>query len=346
MAARPGAAVALAGLMGPPLVIVTVLAILYAQFGELEILGRILSGITAAAAGLLIAVVAKMAMPLFAKRWSWPTAIAILAFIGVAIMRWPLPYVFVVLAPIAVALAWYFPAAKTGKGGKAMNDNPLLALFGYFALLSLFAVGGANAAIPEMHRIAVEVMHWMNDRQFADSFAIAQLSPGPNVIIVTLIGYHVAGFAGAAVATVAMCGPTCVLSFFAARTWDRFKDAPWRIAVQAGLVPVSLGLIAASAFVLARAADKNAAAGLVTAATVAGRGVYAHQSAVVVCHRRCAGSLRLVVRFVTRCTLRHHAERSRGGREGRWPRGQVLNRQGADFTSRCGARAISTAAWC
>ena len=98
-----------------------------------------------------------------------------------------------------------------------MNDNPLLTLAGYFALLSLFAVGGANAAIPEMHRIAVDVMHWMNDRQFADMFAIAQVSPGPNIIIVTLIGYHVAGFAGAAVATAAMCGPTCLVAFFRRR---------------------------------------------------------------------------------------------------------------------------------
>jgi chromate transporter len=150
-----------------------------------------------------------------------------------------------------------------------MNDNPLLALFGYFALLSLFAVGGANAAIPEMHRVAVEVMHWMSDQQFADSFAIAQLSPGPNVIIVTLIGYHVAGLAGAAVATVAMCGPTCVLAYFVGRVWERFKDAPWRAAVQAGLVPVSLGLIGASAFVVARAADHNVYAGAITAATAA-----------------------------------------------------------------------------
>ena len=148
-----------------------------------------------------------------------------------------------------------------------MNDSPLLALAGYFALLSLFAVGGANAAIPEMHRIAVEVMHWMSDRQFADMFAIAQASPGPNVIIVTLIGYHVAGFAGAAVATVAMCGPTCVLAFFVARVWDRFKDARWRIAIQAGLVPVSLGLIGASAFVLARTADHNIYAGIITTVT-------------------------------------------------------------------------------
>jgi chromate transporter len=149
-----------------------------------------------------------------------------------------------------------------------MNENPLIAMAGYFALLSLLAVGGANAAIPEMHRVAVEVMHWMNDREFADSFAIAQMSPGPNVMIVTLIGYHVAGLAGAAAATTAMIGPTCVVSFLVARVWDRFKDAPWRTAIQAGLVPVSLGLIGASAFVLARAADKNIYGFLLTAATV------------------------------------------------------------------------------
>src|ERR1039457_7592190 len=111
-----------------------------------------------------------------------------------------------------------------------MNSAPLPPLAGLFALLSLFPVGGANAAIPELHRVAVEVMHWMNDRQFADMFAIAQVSPGPNVIIIALIGYHVAGFVGAGVATTAMCGPTCLLGFFVARHLDRFQDAPWRSA--------------------------------------------------------------------------------------------------------------------
>jgi chromate transporter len=148
-----------------------------------------------------------------------------------------------------------------------MNQNPLFSLFSLFAALSLFAVGGAQAAIPEIHRVAVDVMHWMSDRQFADMYAISQLSPGPNVIIVALIGFHVAGLAGAAVAIAAMCGPTCVLAYFMARTWDRFKNARWRMAVQAGLVPVSLGLIGASAFVLARAADHNIYAMLITAAT-------------------------------------------------------------------------------
>ena len=147
--------------------------------------------------------------------------------------------------------------------------SPLISLFSLFAVLSLFAVGGAQAAIPEMHRVAVDVMHWLSDRQFADMYAISQVSPGPNVIIVALIGYHVAGFAGASVAITAMCGPTCVLAYFVARIWDRFKHARWRVAVQAGLVPLSLGLIAASAFVLARAADHNAYAALITAATAA-----------------------------------------------------------------------------
>jgi chromate transporter len=150
-----------------------------------------------------------------------------------------------------------------------MNQNPLWALFTLFASLSLVAVGGANSAIPEMHRVAVNLMGWMTDKQFADFFAIAQLSPGPNVIIVTLIGFHVAGLAGAGVAIAAMCGPTCVLAYLVTRTWNRFKDARWRIALQAGLVPVSLGLIAASAYVLARAADHNVYAFVITVITAA-----------------------------------------------------------------------------
>jgi hypothetical protein len=90
------------------------------------------------------------------------------------------------------------------------QTGALTALAMQFAGLSLLAVGGANAVVPEIHRQAVDVAHWMNDREFADLFAIAQVSPGPNVIIVTLIGYRVAGVLGAAVATLAMCTPSCL----------------------------------------------------------------------------------------------------------------------------------------
>ncbi|MBV9557219.1 MAG: chromate transporter [Pseudolabrys sp.] len=164
------------------------------------------------------------------------------------------------------------PAAGAGRrriGVGAQVSGALVTLAVRFALLSLFAIGGANAAIPEMHRLAVQVQQWMSDRQFADMYAISQLSPGPNVIIVTLIGYHVAGLAGALVATAAMTGPTCLFAFWISRVWERFKDAHWRNAIQAGLVPLSIGLMAASAYVITRAADISWVAVLLTAATAA-----------------------------------------------------------------------------
>jgi chromate transporter len=146
-------------------------------------------------------------------------------------------------------------------------QDTLLPLAGYFALMSLFAIGGANAALPEMYRLVVETKQWMTDRQFADMYAMAQVTPGPNVIIVTLIGFHVAGILGALTATVAMCGPTCVFAYFIGRVWDRFKDAQWRIIIQSGMVPLSLGLIAASALVITQVAAKTWVAGGLTAAT-------------------------------------------------------------------------------
>jgi chromate transporter len=147
------------------------------------------------------------------------------------------------------------------------ETGTLLTLTGQFALMSLFAIGGANSAVPEMHRLAVEVERWMTEQQFTDMFAIAQVTPGPNVIIVTLIGYHVAGLLGALITTLAMCGPTCVLAFYVGDAWERFKDAPWRAAIQAGLLPISIGLIAASAFVVASVAAHNFVAVSVVLAT-------------------------------------------------------------------------------
>jgi chromate transporter len=143
----------------------------------------------------------------------------------------------------------------------------LLTLAGFFAVLSLFSIGGGNSAVPEMHRYAVDVQHWLTDRQFADTFALAQLTPGPNLIIVALVGFHVAGVLGAVVAMLAMCGPTGVAAYFVGRASERFRGKIWHSAVSHGLVPVTIGLIAASATVIATTADYSWRAGVVTAGT-------------------------------------------------------------------------------
>jgi chromate transporter len=147
------------------------------------------------------------------------------------------------------------------------ETGSLTTLAAFFAVTSLFAVGGGNAAIPEMHRYAVDVQHWLSDRQFADSFALAQLTPGPNLIIVTLIGYQVAGLAGAVVATLAMCGTTSLLAFIVGRTSERFTGAAWHGALSRGLIPVMIGLTAASATVIVSVADYSWVAAAITAAT-------------------------------------------------------------------------------
>lgn len=133
-----------------------------------------------------------------------------------------------------------------------------------FGLMSLLAIGGANSTIPEMHRVAVAAQHWMSDSQFADMFAIAQLSPGPNVLIVTLIGFHVAGVAGALVATFAMCGPSAMCAYFVSNLLRRSSHASWPAIFQAALVPISIGLMCASGFVLTLTSDRTWAAAAIT----------------------------------------------------------------------------------
>jgi chromate transporter len=144
------------------------------------------------------------------------------------------------------------------------DANPVWTLAWTFGVMSLFAVGGGNAALPEMHRVAVDVQHWLTDKQFADVFAISQLSPGPNVLIVTLIGYTVAGVTGALVATLAMCLPTALMAYGVSRILTKSSHSRWPAIIQSALVPLSIGLMGASGFILARASDHTWVAAAVT----------------------------------------------------------------------------------
>jgi chromate transporter len=131
--------------------------------------------------------------------------------------------------------------------------------------LALISFGGVNTVLPALHHIAVNEQHWMTDRDFANMFALASVSPGPNFMVLTLIGYKAAGALGALVATFTLCVPTSLLAFAVVKLWDRFKTARWRIAVQDGLVPVTVGFVAAAAVLLVRASDNSVAAYGITA---------------------------------------------------------------------------------
>jgi chromate transporter len=101
-----GGLVALVGLLAPPMALIIVIGALYAHYGDLPALRRALIGVTAAAAGLIMSTVAKMALPLFRNRAVGGPVIALATFGAIGIAQWPLPIVLVVVLPLSLALAW------------------------------------------------------------------------------------------------------------------------------------------------------------------------------------------------------------------------------------------------
>ena len=151
-----------------------------------------------------------------------------------------------------------------------MKNQVLWQIAMTFASLSLVAMGGANAVVPEIHRQIVGAHGWMNDATFAQLFAIAQAAPGPNILLASLIGWRVAGMAGLAVATLAMIVPSSVLAFTVGRLVNRLANGPWINVIKAGLVPVAVGLIMAGGMVMGRAAVHS----LFSLALTAGGGIF------------------------------------------------------------------------
>jgi chromate transporter len=102
-----GALVALVGLLGPPFVIVTFFGVLYAYYGTIDSLQRMFAGVAAAAAGLTLSTSVKMLQPLITERLGTPHVMALAAFTGVGVLRWPIYWVLGALIPVSIALAWW-----------------------------------------------------------------------------------------------------------------------------------------------------------------------------------------------------------------------------------------------
>ena len=150
-----------------------------------------------------------------------------------------------------------------------MDFGQLAALFLFFLMLAFLAVGGAPTVLPEMHRYVVEVHGWITSTQFAELYTLAQVAPGPNVMYIPLIGWHVAGWPGAAATTIAFLVPTLTLTLMVAHLHKRHPTAAFGLALRRGLTSITIGLVFASGWILMRAVNEDWRGYLVTAATVA-----------------------------------------------------------------------------
>ena len=137
-----------------------------------------------------------------------------------------------------------------------------------------------------MQRQVVEVHGWMTAADFSALFALGQAAPGPNLMVVTLVGWHVAGGLGVLVTTIAKFGPSSVITVIALGLWERFKDRPWRGVIQAGIFPMTVGLVAASAALITEASVHTWLLGAITAAGGGAGQRHPHPSPVAAVRRR------------------------------------------------------------
>ena len=133
----------------------------------------------------------------------------------------------------------------------------LISLALVFSQLSLLAFGGGNAVLPEMHHQVVDVHHWLSDEQFNAMFAMSQAAPGPNMMIVPLIGWHVAGGSGLIIASIAKFAPSSIVTLFALHYWQKFKQHPWRTRFEQALKPITVGLVFVSALLIAEPSTQH-----------------------------------------------------------------------------------------
>ena len=132
-----------------------------------------------------------------------------------------------------------------------LTGSELLGLLGHFLILSLLAVGGAITTVPDMHRYIVIQQHWLSDAQFTASIAIAQAAPGPNLLFVAVLGWNVAGPLGMLATMIGILVPSTVLSLWATRWGAQRRDTRFVRAFTTGLMPLTLGLLLSTGWVLA-----------------------------------------------------------------------------------------------
>ena len=148
------------------------------------------------------------------------------------------------------------------------KDDSVFLLLIKIAPLSLMTIGGGLSIIGDLQRLSIE-HGWFTPEGFNEIFALSRVAPGPATLIVTLIGWHVAGFAGAVAASLAIFLPSSILTYGVALLWHAHRSAIWTKAVATGLAPIAAGLIIASVATLLRHAVGLEIAWLVAIVTAA-----------------------------------------------------------------------------
>lgn len=132
-----------------------------------------------------------------------------------------------------------------------MSGPDLLGLFAQFLLLSLLTIGGYATVLPDAHRVLVMQRGLLDEAGFAQAVALGQVAPGPNILVIGMLGWTAAGWAGLAACLVGILLPSTLLLAAVSRWVRGHRDNVWLRAFHVGSAPLVLGLTLVSGGLLA-----------------------------------------------------------------------------------------------
>jgi chromate transporter len=160
-------------------------------------------------------------------------------------------------AAVLAGAIWLLEAWLRQAGSAAGSEDLLAQILLFFTKAGAFVFGSGLAIIPFLQQGVVQQFGWLNEHQFLDAVAVAMITPGPVVITVAFIGFLVAGFAGAVMASIGIFLPVYVFTVIPAPWFKRHRDNPQLKAFVDGATAAATGAITGAVIVLAARAIRD-----------------------------------------------------------------------------------------
>jgi chromate transporter len=287
----PGALVSTIGVILPAFLLMLALTVAYLSWGQMPVVSKLFMGFIPAVTAIILvaawnmgrktikgvyeAVITVIAAALMVWHGSFTVSLAIIVVSGVAgwlIFREqpvaagnkpasesksPSRLLTVAAAPLALSVPFW-----------SVNAAMLLKLFMTFAGMSLFLFGGGYVFIPLIQHTVVESNGWLNQQEFVDAIAMSQIMPGPIVLSTVFIGYKVAGFLGALVATIGIFLPPGILMIIGTHALNRIKQSALIKAALRGIRPAIIGMIISAVITVGMTAQHHWVSLLIFAAAL------------------------------------------------------------------------------
>jgi chromate transporter len=257
-----GALAAVLGMLIPAFLSMLALSEFYLHFHEIPAMESVFAGMSPAIVAFILFSTWKLGKSVLKSAWDWP--LAAFAFLGLTFLN--LGVVLTVLvAGLAGMIGSRIPAHKgtlaclawplllgAGVPLLAVGSHYLWPLFYSFLKVGAFTFGGGYVMVPLLEAEYVHKFQWLTHREFADSVAMGQITPGPIIITATFIGYKVAGLAGACLATLAVFFPSYLITAVVSFYYQHFKANRTLQSFLRGVSPCVVGMLMAAIYSLGR----------------------------------------------------------------------------------------------